>query len=147
MKKENFKKYDAEAVKYAEGISELAEFNYGCEVRTFYKIKQHTASKKAESLANNRNVKAVLVTVENDRNDNDIYTKVYSINHLHLAIEGNNLTTEKIAKALYVDEEHVMNLRKLDSKQMRVGYCLKNMNLSSSHHDIFFNNRNYSYGR
>ena len=141
MKKENFKKYDTEAIKYAEGISQVAEFNYGCEVRTLYKIKPHTASKKAESLSKYRNVKAVLVTLENDRDETDIYTKVPTVNHMHLAIQGSNLTTEKIAKALFVNENEVKHLQKLYSKQMRVGYCLKNMNLSSSHHDIFFNTK------
>ena len=39
MKKEQFHKYDNEAKKYGVAISEVADWNYGCEARTFYKIK------------------------------------------------------------------------------------------------------------
>ena len=58
---------------------------------------------------------------------------------MHLAIEGYNITKENLAKGLYVKEEEI-HLKKLTSKRKRVGYCLKEMNLNSSHHDIFINN-------
>jgi hypothetical protein len=59
MKKEQFHKYDNEAKKYGVAISEVADWNYGCEARTFYKIKPHIASKKTENLSKYRNVTAL----------------------------------------------------------------------------------------
>ena len=62
MRKEEFHKYDTIAKQYANAMSEVADFNYGAEVRTFYKIKPHIASRKAESLSRYRNIKAVFFT-------------------------------------------------------------------------------------
>ena len=140
MRKEEFYKYDKIAKEYAEAISEVAEFNYGCEVRTFYKIKPHVASRKAESLSLYKNIQAVLVSLENDRDNTDIYTNAPSVNYMHLAIQGYNVTKEKLAKGLYLKEEEIIDLKPITSKRKRVGYCLKEMNLDSGHNDIFLNN-------
>jgi len=59
---------------------------------------------------------------------------------MHLAIQGYNVTKEKLAKGLYVKEEEIIGLKPITSKRKRVGYCLKEMNLDSGHHDIFLNN-------
>ena len=123
-------------VNYAFHLATLSEWNMVATVRTHYRMKPHTATKKFESLSRMKGVNAVFGCLQPDRDFN-----LSPMVHMHLLLDINNLEPKRtLIKGLSIRNEQLIGVQKIKGIFKASRYITRLIDNPVSHHDIFKNN-------
>ena len=130
---------------YAKEIARLKDWNHTTTVRTHYKLKPHIADTKVKNIVDSKIANNIFYSVEEDRDDSDIYTKVHKVNHLHLLLDlpimlDKTNTRKRIAKSMSLNIGTIGEVQPIEGVAKTTRYILKKMGTANSHHN-FFNNQ------
>lgn len=133
---------------YGNSISGLCDWNYTTVVRTHYKLKEHIADKKVQRLVENGIADNVFLTLENDRDYKDRYTRTNTVNHMHLLLHiPNKIQSYRdyrtyLCEALEVNRKAVLEIEPIRNRKQLSEYVTKHIGMIGSHHNFFSNNTN-----
>ena len=133
---------------YAKELSRLCNWNYTTVVRTHYKLKDHIADKKVQNLIENGIAENVFLTLENDRDFTDRYTRNLSVNHMHLLLHiPNKIKSYReyrtyLSDALEVNRKAVLDIEPIRNSKELSQYVTKHISMTGSHHNFFSTNTN-----
>jgi hypothetical protein len=132
---------------YAKELAGLCDWNYTTVVRTHYKMKDHIADNKVQSLVDNGIADNVFLTLENDRDYTDRYTRTSTVNHMHLLLHiPNKIQSYRdhrtyLCESMGVNRKAVLEIEPIRSNKQLAEYVTKHLNKIGSHHNFFTNIR------
>lgn len=130
---------------YAKELARLCDWNYTTVVRTHYKMKEHIADNKVQGLVDNGIADNVFLTLENDRDYTDRYTRTSTVNHMHLLLHiPNKIQSYRdyrtyLCEAMGVNRKAVLEIEPIRSNKQLAEYVTKHLNKIGSHHNFFSN--------
>ena len=130
---------------YAREIAGMHNWNYTTCVRAHYNMKPYIADRKIMNLLEDGIVQHIFYTIENDRDDSDIYTNAKRVNHLHLLMQIPNSTDmyrdfrKDMAKSLGINKSAVAGIEPVRGVRNISQYITKDMGLQGSHHNYYSN--------
>ena len=128
---------------YAREIAEMHNWNYTTCVRAHYNMKPYIADRKIMNLLEDGIVQHIFYTIENDRDDSDIYTNAKRVNHLHLLMQIPNSIDmdgdfrKDMAKSLGINKSAVAGIEPVRGVRNISQYITKDMGLQGSHHNYY----------
>ena len=134
---------------YAKELARLCDWNYTTVVRTHYKMKEHIADNKVQSLVDNGIADNVFLTLENDRDYADRYTRTSTVNHMHLLLHiPNKIQSYRdyrtyLCEAMGVNRKAVLDIEPIRSNKQLAEYVTKHLNKTGSHHNFFTNTNRF----
>tara|TARA_X000000950_G_scaffold11122_1_gene12082 strand:- start:470 stop:901 length:432 start_codon:yes stop_codon:yes gene_type:complete len=134
---------------YAKELARLCDWNYTTVVRTHYKMKEHIADNKVQSLVDKGIADNVFLTLENDRDYADRYTRTSTVNHMHLLLNiPNKIQSFRdyrtyLCEALGVNRKAVLDIEPIRSNKQLAEYVTKHLNKRGSHHNFFTNTNRF----
>ena len=130
---------------YAREIAGMHNWNYTTCVRAHYNMKPYIADRKIMNLLEDGIVQHIFYTIENDRDDSDIYTNAKRVNHLHLLMQiPNSIDMDRdfrkdMAKSLGINKSAVAGIEPFRGVRNICQYITKDMGLKGSHHNYYSN--------
>jgi hypothetical protein len=134
---------------YAKELARLCDWNYTTVVRTHYKMKEHIADNKVQGLVDNGIADNVFLTLENDRDYTDRYTRTSTVNHMHLLLHiPNKIQSYRdyrtyLCEAMGVNRKAVLEIEPIRSNKQLAEYVTKHLNKIGSHHNFFTNTNRF----
>jgi len=130
---------------YAKELARLCDWNYTTVVRTHYKMKEHIADSKVQGIVDNGIADNVFLTLENDRDYADRYTRTSTVNHMHLLLHiPNKIQSYRdyrtyLCEVMGVNRKAVLEIEPIRNNKQLAEYVTKHLNNIGSHHNFFSN--------